>query len=104
MKFNIPQATFHQPLSLLSRYVSSRPALPVLSNILIEATQDSLVFSATNLDVTIKAHISAIVEEPGSTTVPARLLSEVIATLPSSTITVTTDDTQCHIQSGKTDS
>jgi DNA polymerase-3 subunit beta len=104
MKIITLQETLHQPLSLLSRYVSSRPALPVLSNILIEAQNDVVTLSATNLDVTIKAQISATTEQEGSTTIPARLFNEVISTLPSGKITLTSDDNQCRVQSAQTES
>lgn len=104
MKFTTLQETLHQPLSLLSRYVSSRPALPVLANILVETTGTAVVLSATNLDVTIKAHIQASVEDQGSTTLPARLFHEVISTLPSGQLTISTTDSQCTVQSANTNS
>jgi DNA polymerase-3 subunit beta len=104
MKIVTSQEILHQPLSLLSRYVSARPALPVLANILIEAQHDTVTLSATNLDVTIKATISATVEQEGSTTIPARLLNEVISTLPAGKLSLVSDDNQCHIQSEHTDS
>lgn len=104
MKFTTTQQALHQPLSLLSRYVSARPALPVLANILVEVTPEGVTFSATNLDVTIKAAIPATVDQPGLTTLPARLLNEVISTLPAGDITLSSDDTQCTIQSANTNS
>jgi DNA polymerase-3 subunit beta len=104
MKVSTLQSTLHQPLSLLSRYVSSRPALPVLANILVETQTDTLVLSATNLDVTIKAHLPATIEEPGVTTIPARLLNEVIGMLPSGQVSLATRDTICVIQSDNTSS
>ena len=89
---------------MLSRYVSSRPALPVLANILIDAQADNVTLSATNLDVTVKAHIGATIEDPGSITVPARLLNDVMSNLPAGKITVSTNENQCQIQSEKTTS
>lgn len=104
MKFTTTQSALHQPLSVLSRYVSSRPALPVLANILIEATPESVTLSATNLDVTIKAQIPASVDSPGSTTIPARLLNEVIGSLPGGDVTLNASDATCTITSANTSS
>jgi DNA polymerase-3 subunit beta len=104
MKFTTTQSALHQPLSVLSRYVSARPALPVLANILIEALDDQVTLSATNLDVTIKARIPATIEQTGSTTIPARLLNEVIGSLPGGDITLTAKDNTCTISSANTNS
>lgn len=104
MRFTTSQSSLHQPLSLLSRYVSARPALPVLANVLVEVDDNKVVFSATNLDVTIKADIPAKIEKTGATTLPARLFNEVISSLPSGEVTINTDNDQCSIQSINTDS
>lgn len=100
MKITALKENLHRPLLLLSRYISSRPALPVLANILIEATEDSVIFSATNLDVTVKANIPAKIEAPGKITVPARLLAELITTLPAGNITFSTTETQLEVSTG----
>ena len=68
--------------------VPSKSALPVLSNILVQATPDGIELSATDLDISIICRISGQVEEPGSTTVPARKFSEIVRELPDETITV----------------
>ena len=102
MKITALKENLHRPLSLLSRYISSRPALPVLANILIEATENELVLSTTNLDVTVKAKIPAKIEQAGKITVPARLLSELVNTLPAGNITFSVNDTQLIVTSDAT--
>jgi DNA polymerase III subunit beta len=102
MKAVALKENLHRPLTLLSRYISSRPALPVLANILIEATSEGLILSSTNLDVTVKSKIPAQVTEPGKITVPARLLAELVTTLPSGNVDFSTTETQLMLSSHET--
>lgn len=103
MKVTSLKENLQRPLSVLSRYINTRPALPVLANILIEATDDGLTLSTTNLDVTVKARVQAKTEQTGQITVPARLLSELVATLPAGNIEFTTTDSQLNIASNTTE-
>src|SRR5690606_2710255 len=103
MKGTSLKENLHRPLSVLSRYINTRPALPVLANILIEASSEGLTLSTTNLDVTVKARVQANTEEPGQITVPARLLSELVNTLPAGNIQFTSTDTQLIIASNTTE-
>ncbi len=82
MKCTISPASLSSCLGLVSRAVSPRSTLPVLSNVLLEADGDSLRITATNLDLTISATVDASVQTPGRTTVPARLLADYVASLP----------------------
>ena len=72
MKLNVSQQQFAHGLGIVSRAVSSRSTLPVLSNILLATDQGRLRLSATNLELGITTWIGAQVEDEGSTTVPAR--------------------------------
>lgn len=56
--------------------------MPVLANILIEASDNQLRLAATNLEIGVTCWIGAKVEDPGSITVPARLLTEFVNSLP----------------------
>ncbi|MFN8440243.1 MAG: DNA polymerase III subunit beta [Caldilineaceae bacterium] len=69
-------------LSIVGRAVSSRSTLPVLGNILIEAKDDQLRLAATNLEIGVNCWLGAKVEDEGSITVPARLLTEFVSSLP----------------------
>jgi DNA polymerase-3 subunit beta len=76
------QENLAKGLSIVGRAVSSRSTLPVLGNILLEARDNQLRLAATNLEVGVNCWIGAIVEDEGSITVPARLLSEFVNSLP----------------------
>lgn len=73
--------------------VPSKTALPVLSNIKIEAEDGGgLRLSATDLDVSIKCTLSATVDVSGSTTVPARKFSEIVRELPDEEMSLVGED------------
>ena len=78
--------------------VPSKSALPVLSNILVDATPDGIELSATDLDISIICGVNGEVEEAGSTTVPARKFSEIIRELPDESIRLESADGRVSIE------
>jgi len=80
MKLTVLQENLAHGLSIVTRAVSSRSTLPVLSNVLIATDEGRLRLSATNLELGITCWIGAKVQEEGSTTVPARTFSELVST------------------------
>jgi len=82
MKLKITQAQLAYGLGIVSRAVSPRSTLPVLNNILIASDEGRLRLSATNLELGITCWIGAEIEEEGSTTIPARIFSDLVNTLP----------------------
>ena len=78
--------------------VPSKSALPVLSNILVDATPDGLQLSATDLDISIICGINGEVEEPGSTTVPARKFNEIMRELPDESIRLVASEGRVSIE------
>lgn len=91
MKCTLSPPAFSAALALVSRAVSPRSTLPVLSNVLLETTQGGLCVTATNLDLTISATVPATVFEEGRTTVPSRLLTEYIGSLGEADCTLALD-------------
>ena len=82
MKATVLQENLARGLGTVSKAVSPRSTLPVLANILIASDEGRLRLSATNLEMGITCWIAARIEEEGSTTVPARTFSDLVATLP----------------------
>jgi DNA polymerase-3 subunit beta len=72
--------------------VSSKPSLPVLANILLEADEKTLSLSATDLDLSIRTQVPAIVEEKGRTTVSARKLAEITREWPEAELSIEVQD------------
>jgi DNA polymerase-3 subunit beta len=102
MKVTVLQENLARGLSIVSRAVSSRTTLPVLSNILIATDEGRLRLSATNLEMGITCWIAARIDEEGSTTVPSRTLSDLVNTLPGDQVQLTLDvKTQnLHVKGG----
>ena len=86
MKFTCLQENFAKGLSIISRAVPAKGSLPILSNVLISAEGGRLKFSATDLETSITTYVGSSVEEPGTVTVPAKLLRDFVSNLPPSTI------------------
>ena len=83
MKLSLMQENLARGLSLVSRAVSSRATLPVLANVLLKTQDGGLRLTATNLEIGISAWVPGRIEVDGAMTVPARLLTDVVAGLPS---------------------
>jgi DNA polymerase-3 subunit beta len=102
MKVTVLQENLARGLSVVSRAVSPRSTLPVLSNILIATDEGRLRLSATNLELGITCWIAARIDEEGSTTVPARTFGDLINTLPGDQVQLSLDmKTQSlHVKGG----
>jgi len=81
MKIEIIQEQLLAGLNIVSRAVASRAQLPVLSHILIEAKDEGLILSATDLEIGIRTTVPAKVVEPGKVTVPAKMFGEFLSSL-----------------------
>jgi DNA polymerase III subunit beta len=101
MKFQIHRDTFRDALAHVQNVVSNRTTLPILSNVLIEADAEGLIISTTDLDMTITKRIRAEVDVPGSTTMPARRLANIVRELPTPEIGFEATGDVATIISGK---
>jgi len=88
MKLSCLQENFNRGLSIVGRAVATRTTLPITNNVLLAAEEGRLKLVATNLEMAISCWIGAKIEEEGTITVPARLLTEFISSLPSDTIAI----------------
>ncbi len=79
--------------------VPSKTALPVLSNILMDAgDSEGVRLSATDLDISIHCGLQASVEVPGATTVPARKFAEIVRELPNEAVVLTAEEGRVTLQ------
>ena len=85
MKVTIERATLLKALGHVQSVVERRNTIPILSNVLMEATGDGLRLMATDLDLQIVETIAAQVETPGATTVPAHTLFDIARKLSEGT-------------------
>ncbi len=86
MKITCKQQDLSRGLSAVSHAVSNRSTLPILSNILLATDQGRLKLSATNLEIGINCWVDAQIQEEGSTTVPAKLLTDLVSRLPQASV------------------
>lgn len=91
MKFRIAKDAFLDGLQQVQHVVSSRTTLPILSNVLIEASDEGLRLTTTDLDVGVSGTAVAEVSKPGATTLPVKRLANIIRELPSAEIEVSVD-------------
>ena len=83
------QENLAKGLSTVSRAIATQTTLPVLANVLLRTDSAQLKLSATNLEIGINCWIGAKVEEHGAITVPARLLSGFVNSLPTGRVEMT---------------
>jgi DNA polymerase-3 subunit beta len=91
MKFRIAKEAFLDGLQQVQHVVSSRTTLPILSNVLIEASDEGLRLTTTDLDVGVSGTAIAEVSKAGATTLPVKRLVNIIRELPSAEIEISVD-------------
>ena len=101
MKFKINQDHFSNGLQQVLNVVASRSTMPILSNVLIEAEEEHISLTTTNLDLGIRCRIKAHVSDTGSITLPVRKLATIIKELPVNEVFLETNKSnQAKITSG----
>ncbi|WP_106640555.1 DNA polymerase III subunit beta [Allosphingosinicella vermicomposti] len=82
MKATIERATLLKSLGHVQSVVERRNTIPILSNVLIDATEGGLRLMATDLDLQVNEIVEANVSQPGATTVSAHTLFDIARKLP----------------------
>jgi DNA polymerase-3 subunit beta len=90
MKLSCIQSNLRKGLATVSRAVATRSTIPETQNVLIATDNGRLKLTATNLEIAITTWIGAQIEEEGSVTIPARMLSDFINTLPDKKVDIET--------------
>ena len=97
MKLQILQENLNHGLSTAFRTISTKAQLPVLANVLLRTDKNGLQISATNLETGINIKLGAKVEEEGEITIPAKILTEVIASLAAGKIDLESKENSLNI-------
>lgn len=102
MKFSIQREDFLKPLQQVIGVVERRQTLPVLGNVLINATKKQIKLTATDLEVELQAQVAIPVTEIGDITLPARKLLDICRTLPEEAqLDISVKKDRALIRSGK---
>src|SRR5215467_5450291 len=88
VKIICKQQDLSRGLSAVSHAVSSRSTLPILANILLATDHGRLKLSATNLEIGINCWVDAEIVEEGTTTVPAKLITDFVNSLPQAPVDI----------------
>lgn len=105
LRFTVDHLTLTKAISLVERAVSSRPPMPVLSGILIEAYDQKVRVAATDLDTGIESFFPVDLASPGAVVVEGRFLAQIIRRLPGASVELATaaDNSSVTITSGSAD-
>src|SRR5207249_1813616 len=82
MKFTITREQLQEGLTAVAAAVPAKTTLPVLANVLVEATKQGLRLSGTDLDIAVSTTVAADVDAEGAVTLPAKKLSDIVRELP----------------------
>lgn len=88
MKFKTTKEILINAMQTVEGAVATKTTLPILSNVLIEAQKDKIIFNATDLDIGVVYQIKTDVQEEGSITVPAKRFADIIRELPEGDVTI----------------
>ncbi|MGA2586743.1 MAG: DNA polymerase III subunit beta [Candidatus Aminicenantales bacterium] len=82
MKFSIMKENLLEELQLLQGIVEKRNTMPILANILVQASGNEIEITGTDLEVGLKTHFEARIDEPGEITVSGKKIFEIVKSLP----------------------
>lgn len=91
MKLSIARSELLDALSVVSKGMSSRSTLPILSGVLLSVSDGTLALQSTDLEVSVRHSSPALVEQEGQTVVPGKLLSDIVRSLPEAAVTLETE-------------
>lgn len=92
MKFSINQAELQNGLAVVAKGSSTRSTLPVLAGVHVIAKEGQITLETSDLTISIKVTLPALVEEQGETVVPAKLFLEIVKNLPDMSVRIETTD------------
>ncbi len=98
MKALVKRDDLSNVLQEIQSVVEKKSTMPILSNVLLEASRDRLHITATDLEISIRDSIGAQVPEEGSTTVEARKIYEISRSLPDEDITLSAEKGRLEVQ------
>ncbi|AMB59871.1 DNA polymerase III subunit beta [Microterricola viridarii] len=100
MKFQANRDVFSEAVSFAVKLLPQRTTLPILSGVLIQATETGLILSSFDYEVSAQTEIAADVEETGTVLVSGRLLAEIANRLPNAPVRFSTEESRIVVSSG----
>jgi DNA polymerase-3 subunit beta len=100
VKFQVNRDVFSEAVSFAVKLLPQRTTLPILSGVLIQATDDGLTLSSFDYEVSAQTQIAADVEEQGVILVSGRLLSDIANRLPNAPVRFSTEEGRIVVSCG----
>lgn len=100
MKFSINKSELLNALSIVSKGVSARSTLPVLAGILVDASGDGLTMQSSDLELSVKYRVAALVEEEGRAVLPGKYFLDIVKNLPDAAVAVEAGQESARITCG----
>ena len=100
MKFRCDRDDLSEAMQTVQRGVSTRPGIPALTGVLLEAGTDTLTLTTTDLEVSARLTVPVQAQEEGVALIPARLLADMVKSLPQAPVQLDADQSQARIQCG----
>ena len=104
MELVVRKTDLLRELQLFQGIVERKNTIPILANVLIEATGDEVKFLATDLEVGLRSRCTAAVAKGGSLTLPAKKLYEIIKALPETDVRIEEDRNGVKVAADRFDS
>ena len=98
MKFSLSKQVLLDGLNKVTGVVSTRPSMPILANVMIQAENGELTLTTTNMELTIVAKVPCLVTTPGTVTLPAKKLQSIIREMRDGEVTVEVKGTVASIR------
>ena len=99
MKFIVSSLKLLKNLQALSGVIGSKNTLPILDDFLFQLTENQLIITTSDLDVTMSVRMTPdMVEGTGEVTIPARLLLEIMKNFPDVPITISVDNNTLAVE------
>jgi DNA polymerase-3 subunit beta len=100
VKFRVDRDVFADAVAWAARSLPVRPSTPVLSGLLIEASDEGLVLSTFDYETSARATLSAEVSDEGKALVSGRLLADIVRSLPAKPVELTLDGARASLTCG----
>lgn len=101
MKFSINKGELQNALAVVSKGISTRSTLPSLAGVYLKAQGNQLTLETTNLDLSIRHTVMALVEEEGTALLPGKLFGDIVKSLPDASVTVSATHEEAYITCDK---
>src|SRR5690348_11686863 len=98
MNVSILQENLLKALTRTGRIVSPKAQLPVMQNVLIQVENDRFKLTTTNLETTEVVYCGAKIEEDGGICVSSRLFTDLVTSLPQSTVKLVSKEGSLHVR------